>query len=106
MNQDHRGQDGRDALPEPGADSADAQARLDQLRHEAGGVLTGREVRERWGIDDKEGLEDPPLDWRLTPRNIVLQLLAVVLFALVVWFLVSLALGGVAALFGGRPDGG
>ncbi|MEL6277460.1 MAG: hypothetical protein AAF661_14295 [Pseudomonadota bacterium] len=85
--------------------SKDAQAKLDQLRHEAGGALTGPEVRKRWGMEGDGGLEDPPLDWRLTPRNVILQVAAVVLFGAVVWFIAMLAFDGVAALFSGAGDG-
>lgn len=72
----------------------DAQARLDQLRNEAGGALSGREVRKRYGLDPNEANEDPPLDWSPTPMNIVLQILAVLLFIAVVWFIVSSFFGG------------
>jgi len=72
----------------------DAQARLDQLRHEAGGALTGREVRKRHGLDPNETMEDPPLDWRPTPLNITLQILAVALFLGVVYFIVTSFFGG------------
>lgn len=72
----------------------DAQARLDQLRHEGGGALTGREVRQRHGLDPRETSDDPPLDWSPTPLNITLQILAVALFILVVWFIVSSFFGG------------
>lgn len=72
----------------------DAQARLDQLRHEGGGALTGQEVRKRHGLDPREASEDPPLDWSPTPLNITLQVLAVALFLLVVWFIVSSFFGG------------
>jgi len=72
----------------------DAQARLDQLRHEAGGALTGREVRQRHGLDPRETNDDPPLDWSPTPANITLQILAVALFLVVIWFIVSSFFGG------------
>lgn len=72
----------------------DAQARLDQLRHESGGALTGREVRQRHGMDPNEVNEDPPLDWRPTPLNVTLQVLAIALFLLVVWFIVTSFFGG------------
>lgn len=72
----------------------DAQARLDQLRHEAGGALTGREVRKRHGLDPGDASDDPPLDWSATPLNITLQILAVALFLAVVWFIVSSFFGG------------
>lgn len=78
----------RDTSPE------DAQARLDQLRHEGGGALTGQEVRKRHGLDPREANEDPPLDWSPTPLNITLQVLAVALFICVVWFIVSSFFGG------------
>ena len=72
----------------------DAQARLDQLRHEAGGALTGREVRQRYGLDPNEANDDPPLDWSATPLNITLQILAVALFLAVVWFIITSFFGG------------
>lgn len=72
----------------------DAQARLDQLRHEAGGALTGREVRKRHGLDPSEATEDPPLDWSPTPTNITIQIIAVAIFLAVVWFMVSSFFGG------------
>ena len=79
----------------------DARAVLDAARHEAGGALTGREVRERAGQDPDEASGDPPLDWRMTPRNVALQALALAVFVAVVWFLVAAATGGVGDLFGG-----
>ena len=72
----------------------DAQARLDQLRHESGGALTGREVRKRAGLDPNDVNEDPPLDWRATPLNIALQALAIALFLAVIWFVVTAFFGG------------
>lgn len=72
----------------------DAQARLDQLRHESGGALSGREVRQRAGLDPNEVDEDPPLDWRATPLNIALQALAIALFLAVIWFIVTAFFGG------------
>ena len=72
----------------------DAQARLDQLRHEAGGALSGREVRKRYGLDPNEANDDPPLDWSATPLNITLQVLAVALFLGVVWFIITSFFGG------------
>ena len=67
----------------------DAQAQLDQMRHQAGGALTGREVRKRHGLDPDQASGDPPLDWSATPLNIVLQVLAVALFIAVVWFIIT-----------------
>lgn len=78
----------------------EAQARLDQMRGEAGGALSGREVRERHGLDPDEAEADPPLDWRPTPLNITLQLLAVAVFIGVFWFLIQAFFGGLGELFG------
>jgi len=72
----------------------DAQARLDQLRHEGGGALTGQEVRKRHGLDPNEASQDPPLDWSPTPLNVTLQVLAVALFLGVVWFVITSFFGG------------
>ncbi len=80
--------------------SRKAQAALDQTRHQAGGALSGGEVRKRWGMDKLEDPKDPPLDWRLTPRNVILQLLAVALFIGVVWFIVALVTDSLGVLFG------
>ena len=77
----------------------DAHATLDRARHEAGGALTGGEVRQRAGMDPREASDDPPLDWRMTPRNVALQLLALAVFVGVVWFLVTAVTGGVGELF-------
>lgn len=78
---------------------ADAMAKLDQMRHEAGGALPGWEVRKRAGLDPHGGSEEaPPLDWRMTPKNIVLQVLAIALFIAVVWFIVTTFFGGIGAL--------
>ena len=41
----------------------------------------------------------PPLDWRVTPRNVILQLGAVALFLGVFWFLWDLMISGFAVLF-------
>jgi len=79
------------ARPDDETRIRDAQARLDQMRHEAGGALTGDELRRRAGLEPEE---DPPLDWRMTPLNVTLQLLAVALFLAVVWFLVTSFFGG------------
>jgi len=87
------------ARPDDDTRVRDAQARLDQMRHEAGGALTGTEARERAGLNPDEAQEDPPLDWRMTPANVTLQILAVALFLFVVWFLVTTFAGGVSALF-------
>ncbi len=75
----------------------DAQARLDQMRHEAGGALTGDELRQRAGLEPEE---DPPLDWSMTPLNVTLQLLAVALFLLVLWFMVTSFFGGFGEVLG------
>jgi len=87
------------ARPDDDTRVRDAQARLDQMRHEAGGALTGAEARKRAGLNPNEAQEDPPLDWRMTPANVTLQILAVALFLFVVWFLVTTFAGGVGALF-------
>lgn len=72
----------------------EAQARLDRMRHEAGGALTGREARDRAGLDPDEAQDDPPLDWRMTPLNVTLQALAIAAFLAVVWFVVTAFTGG------------
>ncbi|MEL6317322.1 MAG: hypothetical protein AAFR16_06745 [Pseudomonadota bacterium] len=78
----------------------EAQAALDRLRHQAGGVLTGPEVARRHGIDPKESVGDaPPLDWRMTPRNILLQLAAIAAFVGVMGFLVFLMVDGWLVVF-------
>jgi len=78
----------------------DAQRTLDRMRHQSGGALSGHEVRKRWGMDKLEHPDDPPLDWRLTPRNVILQLLAVALFVGVVWFFIALVTDSLTTLFG------
>lgn len=79
----------------------EARAALDQVRAQAGGALSGREVAERHGFDPDDVVGDPPpLDWRLTPRNIVLQLGAVAVFVAVVWFFVTLVVDSLTLLFG------
>ncbi len=75
----------------------DAQAALDAMRHEAGGTLTPEELRERHGIEDPG--EEVPLDWRLTPANVILQVLAAAAFLAVVGFLGWLVWDGVRAIF-------
>lgn len=80
----------------------DAQAELDRLRHEAGGAISGVELQRRQKLDEKEVVPDPPLDWRLTPRNIILQLLGLAVFALVVWFLIELMVDSWGALLAPR----
>ncbi len=91
---------------DPHEAARDAQARLDQLRHEAGGALTGAEARERAGLDPEEVDPDPPLDWRMTPRNVVLNLLAVAVFVAAVVFIIGLFLDGWGALFRHVGDSG
>lgn len=75
----------------------DAQATLDALRHEAGGALTPKELRERHGIEGDD--QEVPLDWRLTPANVILQLLAAAVALAVVGFLGWLVWDGVRAIF-------
>jgi len=87
------------ARPDDETRVRDAQARLDQMRHEGGGALTGAEVRKRAGLDAAEASDDPPLDWRMTPLNVTLQVLAVALFLFVLWFLVTTFASGAGALF-------
>lgn len=77
-----------------------AQRRLDQLRHEAGGALKGDEVRKRHGLDPGQTYADPPLDYRLTTRNILLQVLAVALFAAVLLFMFDLFFAGGSIMLG------
>ncbi|MEM9724095.1 MAG: hypothetical protein AAF909_01370 [Pseudomonadota bacterium] len=88
-------------------DVARARAKLDQLREEAGMPLRGDELAARraapdsgarTGAEDDDPRADPPLDWRMTPRNVVLQLAAIALFIGVAWFLISLAGDGIRAL--------
>ena len=86
------------ARPDDDTRVRDAQARLDQMRHEAGGALTGAEARQRAGLDPNEASDDPPLDWRMTPLNVTLQLLAVALFLSVLWFVVTTFTGGIGEL--------
>lgn len=85
--------------------AADAQAKLDQVRHEAGGAITGPEHRVREGVSAEERVEDPPLDWRLTPRNVILQALALAIFAGLVWFLYTLVSDSLGVLFSTVGDG-
>ena len=93
--------DGRsDGASDDEARSRDAQAALDQVRHQAGGALSGDDLRKRWKLNKLENPDDPPLDWRLTPRNVILQLLAVALFIGVVWFIVALVTDSLHTLFG------
>ena len=82
--------------------SAEAQAALDQLRTQAGGALSGDEVEDRLrrhGAHDKADPGEPPLDWRMTPKNILMQVLAVALFIGVVWFMISLMFDGMGSIF-------
>ena len=78
--------------------TAAARAKLDQLREEAGMPLRGDELSHRVG--GEEGSNEPPLDWRLTPRNVILQLAAIALFVAVVWFLITLVADSLSVLFG------
>jgi len=54
-------------------------------------------------LDPSESAEDPELDYRLTPSNVILQLLALAVFLCVVGFLGWIAWTGVAALFARLP---
>lgn len=97
-------------MPKPGgkdhgpasdeARSREAHAALDSARHQAGGALTGHEVRKRWKLEAMDDPKDPPLDWRPTPRNLFLQALAVALFVGIVWFLIALVTDSLEVLFG------
>lgn len=80
--------------------TADAQARLDQIRHQSGGFLYGREILSRMGEDPTKEEGAPPLDWRLTPRNVILQLLAVAAFVGAIWFMGALLFDSWRALLG------
>ncbi|MEL6318351.1 MAG: hypothetical protein AAFR16_12025 [Pseudomonadota bacterium] len=80
---------------------AQARAKLDQVREEAGMPLRGDELAARRAPTPSRGEDlngDPPLDWRMTPRNIALQLGAIALFVAVCWFLIQLATDGIRAL--------
>lgn len=91
---------GKSNTPDRGREVAEeAQARLDEIRHLGGMPLTGEELARRQG-ENEPGVPPPPLDWRLTPKNVVLQLLAAALFAAVVWFLISLTTDNLRAIFG------
>lgn len=87
------------ARPDDETRVRDAKARLDQMRHEAGGALTGAEARDRAGLNPNEAQDDPPLDWRMTPLNVTLQLLAVALFLAVLWFIITSFTGGMGEVF-------
>ena len=78
--------------------SAEAQAALDQMRVQAGGALSGRELGDRLGRRDHTDDHAPPLDWRLTPRNVALQVLAVALFLAAGWLMLSLMTDGVVSM--------
>jgi hypothetical protein len=82
------------AKPDDEKRTRDAQARLDQMRHEGGGALTGREARQRAGLDPDEASDDPPLDWSLTPMNVAIQAVVIALFLAVLWFLINAFFGG------------
>ena len=73
-----------------------AQADLDAVLHQSGGALSGEELRARAG-DGQEAWPTPPLDTRLTFRNIVLQLAAIVLFIGVMWFMIDVFFSGLIA---------
>lgn len=85
--------------PPPSEAEREAQAVLDQVRTQAGGALSGRELRRRFDLEGEGADNSPPLDWRLTPRNILLQLGAALLFLAALGFMISLMVGGVSALF-------
>lgn len=76
-----------------------AKARLDQMRTEAGGALSGKELRERAGLDPEEANDPPPLDWSPTPINIALQAIAIAVFLAVVWFVATRFFGGMTEIF-------
>lgn len=80
--------------------SEDARAQLDALRHQAGDALTGNEVRARHDLAGDEDTDEPPLDWRLTPRNVAIQFVVIAVFAAAAVFLGWLVWDGVSAIFG------
>lgn len=82
---------------DPGEAAAEARARLDQIREEAGMPRRGDELARSRGGEDSG---DPPLDWRLTPRNVILQIIAVGAFAAAIWFLFALLTDSWSAVFG------
>lgn len=89
------GADPKRRRPDHDEATAEAQARLDQIREEGGMARRGDELAARRSgekDDHESAFSDPPLDWRLTPYNIVMQLAAVALFIGVVWYLVSLVI--------------
>lgn len=97
------GSSGDDHATRAAREAADAQARLDQLRGEGGGALGGRELSRRLGLRRREEpVEDedaPPLDWRMTPLNVAIQLLAIIAFVGALWFMIDLMLSGFGELF-------
>ncbi len=82
------------AKPDDERRTREAQARLDQMRQEAGGALTGAEARARAGVRPEDAQEDPPLDWRMTPKNVAIQAVVIAVFLAVVWFLITSFVGG------------
>lgn len=102
MSHDSRQQRGSSAEPRARPQDErqiEAQAALDQLRTQAGGALSGSEIAKRLGLGAIDDNNAPPLDWRLTPRNVILQLLAVGLFAGAVWLMATLLIDGVSAIY-------
>ncbi len=97
----------RESRDERDAEAArEAQATLDQIRTQAGGALSGRELLGRLGRKASDVDEDaPPLDWRLTPANVALQILAVAAFVAAFWFMGALVYDGIAAIFGAAGGG-
>lgn len=97
MSEKKQGSDHHDHGARAEADAEDARARLEQMRQEGGGMIGGFLARVRVKAEEEEGA--PPLDWRMTPRNIILQLLAILLFLGVAWFLIDLFINGVVTIF-------
>ena len=84
-----------------GEKAAEARARLGQIREEAGMPRRGDELaRSSGSARGGDDFGEPPLDWRLTPRNIFLQALAVGAFVAAIWFLFALLTDSWSAVFG------
>jgi hypothetical protein len=79
----------------------EAQATLDQIRTQAGGALSGKEIKRRLGAmtDGHDDESRVSLDWRPTPKNLLLQGVAILAFIAVMGFLLMLMLDGFAAVF-------
>lgn len=87
-------------------EAREAAANLRAMEQQGGvfaaapGLKPGVDVNQTDGAGHATAADPPPLDWRLTPMNVILQLGALALFGGAVWIIGSIFVDGFQAVFG------